>query len=232
MLSTVLTDRSIPLGAVLEGLSDDVNLKESPVYVPATVESQIKEMIGRRWRVPLGDVHLRWGAAPEGYEVNANAHFRLVGEGSDGWFAVIFRNPGTPGAAIRLRAGVNYRMPVAARRLFAGRVVGDEDIVFQRVTYCGPPAPGMRRVVEPGWRVMKDIDPGAQLSPPIVLPQRVITSGDTVRLQWKRGVITVALQGIAVHDAAMGERITVSLRGGRGESSGIVTGPGKAALDV
>jgi hypothetical protein len=50
-------------------------------------------------------------------------------------------------------------------------------------------------------------------------------------LTWRRGMVTVSVEGFALHPAATGQRVHVQLKGRRGKSSGIVTGRGTARLD-
>jgi flagella basal body P-ring formation protein FlgA len=81
-----------------------------------------------------------------------------------------------------------------------------------------------------GWRVDDDIAAGGTLMEPTVSPPPVIMKGGLVRLTWRRGAVTVSVNGIALHDAAVGRRVNVRLRGRRGNAWGTVTGPGVARL--
>jgi len=203
-----------------------------PVVLPAPLEERIVASIEAQWETTLDAVVLEWGwpAEDRRSRLEAGTATRLVGNGDDGWFAVVFENPGEPGFAARLRVGVRVRMPVAVRDLTTGTRVRKRDVQWMDAVRWGRPSPTAEMPVPVGAPVRCDVSRGERLIPPVVVADPAVREGSRVRLIWKRGVVTVSLQGRALHDAAIGYPVEVQLRGDRGRARGTVLAEGLCRL--
>lgn len=228
MLSTVSTDKRLRLGELFDG-SERPDTSRQP-NVPAVFVERVQAAVAGRWSVRSDIIVLAWPET-EAIDVDAETAFRLVGDGTDGWFPLVIEKEGEPGTALRLRAGVSVEVPVARRSLKVGALLRRTDYSVRTVVSWRKPPAKSRPPIGPGWRVVDAVQRGNDLSRSNVIADPVIRAGDHVRLRWKRGVVTVALDGQALHDAAVGDEITVRLRGRRGEATGVVLKRGLARLD-
>lgn len=231
MPSTMPTPSPVSLGDLLpESVLAGDNGETAPARVPPAIEVRVAEVIAAVWKVAPKDIELRWGGARDATDLPAHTEFRVVGNGLDGWFAVVFECLERPAFAARIRVGVIEQVPVAARGLEPGRTLTTQDIAFESVVRWSPPPTEPEARAEPGWQVQKFIARGEAIVGPLAAPAAVVHRGERVKLTWKRGVVTVAMDGVALHDAPSGYLVNVRLKGDRGTSRGIVTGPGQASL--
>jgi flagella basal body P-ring formation protein FlgA len=204
----------------------------APAQVCQAIEVRVAEVIARAWRVSPDNLKMRWGGARGAADLPADTEFRVVGNGLDGWFAVVFECLNRPAFAARIRVGVVEQVPVAARGLQPGQTLTAQDIAFESVVRWSPPPAVQEARAEPGWHVRRFIAWGEAIVGPSAVPAPVVHKGERVKLTWKRGVVTVAMDGVALHDAPSGHLVNVRLKGDRGMSRGIVTGPGHASLSA
>ncbi len=192
--------------------------------VPAPVEARVVAAVAQAWRVEPETVRLAWGRIAG--QVAEDAELRLVGRGTDGWFAVVF-TPG--GGAGRVRAGIATRGPVAARPLPVGTRLTDEDVKSEERIEWGPPTPDGPWPAA-GWLVRRALAAGEPVGPPAVVAPPVVAAGDPVRLTWRQGSVAVSLDGVALHAAGLGQPLRVRIEGRPSRLEATVTGPGAARL--
>lgn len=233
MDTTISKSQSLQLGALLadEVFDGDV-APQSAVQLPRGVEQRVREAIAELWLVPAETITVRWGTIAHLDSLDDETEFRLIGRGLDSWFAVVFERPGQPAFAARMRAGWMREIIIAARPLVPGQVVGPDDLGTTRKVRWGPPRAGEPMEACPGWHAKQPIEAGTPLTEQVAAPPPVIRSGDRVRMTWQRGAVTVALEGVALHEAAVGQDVAVQLKGRRGNAKGKVTGPGRAKMNA
>jgi flagella basal body P-ring formation protein FlgA len=197
--------------------------------VPPAVAERVAERIAGEWRVPAAALQLDWGRA-SGRQPESDASFRLVGKGADGWFVAVFDPPTSRALSVRVRAGVDDTVMVAARPLAAGTRLGPDDARPEPRLRWGPPADDAAPVPGPGWEVRRPLASGEPLVWPAVVPPQVISPGEPVRLLWVHGGVSVTLTGVALNAARQGETVRVRVEGRRNRLVGIATGPGMATL--
>ncbi len=232
MPSTVSTGKPILLGDLIR--QDDLSVEfgdDHESIIPARLEARVALAVAQLWNVPVEDVSLKWGTIPDRDSLGDDTEFRLIGRGLDSWFAVVFECDDKPAFATRMRSGLYRDIAVAQRELHAGDIIQIEDVKLTSEVRWGPPRRMEPLVAGPGWRVQGSIQTGELIVEPLATPIPVVEKGDRVRLTWHRGMVTVSIEGFALHPAAVGQRVHVQLKGRRGESSGIVMGPGQAHLD-
>lgn len=228
MLSTVATNNRLRLGDLF-GPSAGPEVEEREPAIPEAFAAQVRDAVASRWSTRPGIVVLAW---PEigSLVIGPETSFRLVGDGTDGWFPLVVEREGEPASALRLRAGVAVNIPVARRSLKAGTRLTKDDFRHRSVIHWCKPAATPQRVIGAGWRVVALVRRGADLDRSNVVADPVIREGEPVRLRWTKGVVTVSLDGHALHDAAVGDPVCVRLKGRRGEATGIVVKRGLARL--
>lgn len=231
MPSTVSTAKPMLLGELIQTdlTHEYVNGKEPSL--PTHLEARIAYEVAKLWHVPTDEVTIQWGAIPDENSLTDETEFRLIGRGLDSWFAVVFECETRPAFATRMRAGLYRDIAVALRDLRSGDTLTSGDYKLRCDTRWGPPLRNEPLVAGPGWLVKNTIAAGQVVAEPQAVPVPVIQEGERVRLTWRRGMVTVSVEGFALHPAATGQRVHVQLKGRRGKSSGIVTGKGQARLD-
>jgi flagella basal body P-ring formation protein FlgA len=192
-------------------------------------EVRVAECVAREWNVPPESVHLGW-SDPASASASPSERIRLIGRGSDGWFAVAIDPDGPGAAALRVRAGVDDTVLVATRPLNLGSTIRDGDLRAEKQLHWGPPS---RRVDErpaTGWEVRRPLATGEIVGWPAVVAPSVILSGQPVRMEWSRGGVRVLIEGIALNAARVGEIVRVRANGRREPIAGQATAPGTAVL--
>lgn len=196
--------------------------------VPALLVGQARNLVAEQWHVPAERVRLAWGRLPVLGPADTNLVMRLAGWGSDGWFAAILERPGSAPRAVRIRAGVDDTLPVATRALRAGEHLATGDMTLSLATRWGRNSTDeIIRDID-GWEVRRPVAAGDALVAPLVQPPKMVATGDSLRLSWQQGAISIETIGIALGQARLGEPIRA--RVGQTELSGIVTGPGTARM--
>lgn len=197
--------------------------------VPPRLASRIAAAVARAWGVDTTGLVLAWGNGSLA-DVPDSCAFRLLGNGDAGWFAVSFEPPGRPARALRLRVGIAGHRLVASRTLRAGVRLVDGDIREESRVEWGPPATDAGAEPGPGWLVKRTIAAGEPLDPMRVAPPPVIETGQPVRVLWQQGTVSVALEGTAMNEAAIGGTIRVRFPDRSRTITGTVTGPGEARM--
>jgi flagellar basal body P-ring formation protein FlgA len=197
--------------------------------LPARLSSRVAAAIAQAWGVDSAALVLSWGTGNfEG--IPDTSTFRLLGGGEDGWFAVTVAPAGRPARGVRLRAGMAGERVVASRALRPGMRLLPEDIRREPFVRWGPPPVQSEPGPAAGWVVRRMIAPGAPLDPFRVTPPPLVESGQPVRVIWQQGGVSVALQGTALNDAAVGGTVRVRLPERSSVLVGTVTGPGLARM--
>lgn len=197
--------------------------------VPARLNARVARTIAREWDVDTGSVVLSWGAGSLG-SIPDTAAFRLMG-GDGGWFSVQMEPAKGAIAWLRLRAGVTVDQAIATRALPAGVVLGAGDIRVEPRLRWGPPPLAPAPQAEPGWVIRRPVAGGDVLEGWRVAPPPVVSAGKPVLVRWNTGNVSVALEGVALNDAAVGQSVRVRTSGRIGVVAGTATAPGEARID-
>jgi len=235
-------------GGVVRGAPADSNAaRPAPAIAP-----RVATVIATEWRVPESTVRLEWGRGAE--SVPADAPFRLVGKGTDGWFALAWKRdeadaqaksatraneyaqangPAQEDAgAVRVRAGTIDTVFVAARSLSSGSRIAPGDLRPEERVRFGPPAGARRETPGLNWEVRRPLAAGDVAAWPAVVSPILITSGEEIRMDWRRGGVTVSVTGIAMNSARKGECVRARVAGRRERLVGTATAPGRAILSM
>jgi flagella basal body P-ring formation protein FlgA len=174
-------------------------------------------------------VRLEWGR-PSGALPAGALPFRVTGRGLAGWLVVVFDPSGRDAVAVRLRAGVEDTVLVAARPLIAGTLLGPADLRTESRVCWGPPAPSSGPRPAPGWEVRRALVTGDALAPPVVAPPMLIVAGEPVRLVWAEGAVKVSVVGIALNRARQGELVRARVEGRSDRLVGTATATGTVVI--
>jgi flagella basal body P-ring formation protein FlgA len=194
--------------------------------LPPALAARVAACVAERWDVPADAVRLACGRGT--VAATAESPLRLAGRGTDGWFTLVL-DPGASATALRLRAGVERTVWVAARPLAAGQRLEAADLRAEPRVRWGPPAPD-GEAPGPGWEVRRALAPGEPLARPAVAPPPLVASGEPVRLVWERAGVQVAVAGVALNSARRGESVRVRVEGHPERLTGIAIAPGIATL--
>jgi len=195
------------------------------VPVSSRVVRDVQWEVGRSWSVDPDRVQLTWGNI-SGEVPDRIVSVRLLGTGAGGyWIALLASaDPMATPARIRVRAGVERLVPVAASRLTRGLVLSVDDIAHTSSLVWGPPK-DTSGGVQPGWVVHRVFSKGDELKTPGVRRPNAVESGTEVEIIWKRGSVAVSLMGVALGSGPIGSRIRVRTETGR-RLEGVATKPG------
>lgn len=194
------------------------------------LQERVVQAVGTRWNATAYRLRLEWGVVRQGGSISTDGVFRLVGNGTNGWFVVLFERDGRSPLAVRLRVASVDSVPVASRPLIAGATLLDGDVAHAERAHWGPPVQSRATFPSAGWRVRRAIRAGEVLTAPKVAPPLLVRVGEPVQLVWSRGGVRIIVEGLAVNAAMLGEEVRVRLADRRGKARGIVTGPGMADL--
>lgn len=222
--------RSWLLAAALSGSAPFLATGQT-ADVPPRLENRVLVRVAEVWGVAQETLHLQWGRLTLEHPLEESVSVRLIGNGSDGWFAVSFLREDGSSVATRVRVGVEDTILVAARPLDSGSELTLGDI--QREVRMSWRRPRATRNAEPdvGWIVRRPIATGQVLSSPAVSQPKVITAGESVQFTWSRGAVRISMTGVALNAARLGERVRARISGrSTTHVDGIATGPGTAKL--
>lgn len=219
-VNTLLFGLLLPIGIAAQPPADSAT-------VSPALHRRVAEAVANQWNVLPDDVELEWGRIRNGESIADDTAFRLLGRGTDGWFAVHFEPRTRPPLAVRLRAAFVDTVPVASRSLAAGTALAAGDIAFAELARWGPPT---KRGIGPaiGWRVRRAVAAGEPLGLPKIAPPFLVRAGRAVRLVWSSRSIRIVIEGVAANDAVLGGEVRVRLSDRRGNARGVVTGSGTA----
>ena len=197
--------------------------------VPPRLAARVAVALAREWGVDTAGLVLSWGTGNL-RGIPDSSGFRLVG-GEGGWYSVLVEPPGGPSVLIRLRAGLTVTRVVAVRALPAGTVLSQDDLRVQPGLRWGAPERDSLPSAEPGWVVKRPVARGDALEGWRVAPPAVVSAGKPVRVLWHEGNVSVALEGVALNDAAIGQSVRVRTRGRVGVVAGTAVAPGQARMN-
>lgn len=189
--------------------------------LPPLLVQRIAGAVAERWAVPADRVRLEFSLLERGAMLPAQSPFRLLGRGEDGWFAIVFEPQGQAPLAAKLRAGLEDSVAVAVRPLPAGTELAAADMRYVLKTAWRGPLRAAAPLARPGDRVRRAIARDEVLAAPAVTPAPLVAAGASVQLEWRRGDVTIELQGTAVNAAAAGEPVQVRVAGRTGQLRGV-----------
>jgi flagella basal body P-ring formation protein FlgA len=201
----------------------------APAAVPDSAAAGVSTWLAREWGVSERAVRLEWGR-PSGALPGGALPFRVTGRGVAGWLVVVFDPSGRDAVAVRLRAGVEDTMLVAARPLVAGTILGPADVRPESRVCWGPPAPPSESRPGPGWEVRRALATGEALARPAVAPPLLVEAGEPVRLVWGAGAVQVSVVGIALNRARQGEPVRARVEGRSDRLVGTATATGTVMI--
>jgi flagella basal body P-ring formation protein FlgA len=192
--------------------------------------SRVVGRIADEWKVPVEHVRVTWGRSTSAFAPTDDVPFRVLGRGDAGWFVVVFDPAGSAATAVRVRAGVERLVMVAARPLRAGTKLAEDDMREETRVHWGVPEADSTNVPAVGWEVRSALRAGEVVAPPAVAPPPLVIAGQPVRLEWERGGVQLSVVGIALNSARRGETVRARLEERPARLTGTVTAPGTAAL--
>ena len=204
-------------------------LAPAPVTVPDSAAAGVRTWLAQEWGVSESAVHLEWGRLLEALPGGAPS-FRVTGRGVAGWLVVVFDPSGRDAVAVRLRAGVEDTVRVAARPLAAGTRLGPADVREELRVCWGPPATSSESRPGPGWEVRRALAAGEALAPPAVAPPMLVAAGEPVRLVWASGAVQVSVVGVALNRARQGELVRARVEGRSDRLVGTAIATGTAVI--
>lgn len=193
----------------------------SDAPLPPLLVQRIAGAVAERWDVPAERVRLEFSMLERSALLPAQAPFRLLGRGDDGWFAIVFEPKGQSPLAAKLRAGLEDSVAIAVRPLPAGAQLAASDINYTVRTAWRGPMRTAAPLARPGDLVRRAITKDEVLAAPAVTPAPLVTAGASVQLEWRRGDVIIELQGTAVNAAAAGEPVQVRVAGRTGQLRGV-----------
>jgi flagella basal body P-ring formation protein FlgA len=199
--------------------------------VPVTLAAQVTGAIAHQWGDDSSRLQLTWGMVPGAAGFPPKTEVRVLGRGDGGWFTAVFTPPGSLPFAVRVRAGAQDSVTVAARTLDAGRELGAGDLQMASRTRWGPPADAATPRVSPGWITRRLVMTGADLNAGNVAPPPLVRVGDQVRLEWRRGAVLITLDGTALDAGGAGQTVRVRVGQNPGSKNGIVLSSDLVRLD-
>ncbi len=203
--------------------------RPADVIVPARLAAAVAGAVARQWAADSTAMRLEWGAIPSAAALSDSTPFSLSGKGGDGWLVVLFEPAKKSPVAVRIRAGLLDSVAVAARPVSSGTMLSSADIRKEEKVEWGVPT--TRTSSLEGWVTRRPLAAGEQIAHSGVTAPQAVRSGDEVRIEWKRGIVTVALDGVALASGAIGETVSVRLAQRGGQRRGRVTGPGSVRLE-
>ncbi len=202
-----------------------LTLAAAPADTTPAFAAQVAGAVAAQWGVAPEQVRLEWGRMPAGAG-DSTASVQLRGTGADGWFVALVTGA-TGTTAVRVRAGTEAVMPVAARALPVRHVVTEEDLGWTaRIAWGAPIADTLPNPV--GSLVKRALAAGEPLVAPAVGAAPLVQAGQPLVLVWQSGAVEVEMAAVALGTAGLGE--TVRAKGPGGERlKGTMIAPGRAS---
>jgi len=145
---------------------------------------------------------------------------------AEGYRRIIVRSAAATAAPT---AKGNVEVLTYARSLNAGEVVGPQDLVWGKA--AADPADAVRDAgAAIGMAARRPLRAGAVAMTRDLSPAQVIKAGDMVTVTWQDGGVSLALQGKAVANAALGEAFAVQNPASKKIVQAVATGPGQALI--
>lgn len=203
--------------------------RPASVVDPAWID-RVSGAVAKRWNVAASALHLDWGVLPPAGMPPANAPFKVLG-GTDGWFMLSIDTGDGDIAAVRVRAGSEDSVCVATRDLARGERLNEGDVNMASRIHWGAPR-SSREGARPsaGWELRRAVLAGTVIDSPTALPPALVNAGDRIALWWSRGDVALALNGVALHNARLGEPVRVRVDGRPRPLIAIVDAPGRARI--
>lgn len=216
---------------ILLGLSPLLMATRSVVSpVNRALEARVGERIADAWKVPVEALRMQWGRSSSGTSPGDDAPFKVMGRGEGGWFVVVFDPADSNATAIRVRAGVEQPVMVAARPLRSATRLASGDMREEVRVHWGAPSPERALTPMPGWEIRREISTGEVVTVPAVVAPPLVVAGEPVQLEWQSGGVHVSVTGIALNSASRGEMVRARLEERPARLTGTVTAPGRAML--
>jgi flagella basal body P-ring formation protein FlgA len=192
--------------------------------------ARVAQRFAENWNVPVEQVRLSWGHASGEARPALDAPFRLLGQGEQGWYVAVFDPADTNAVAVRVRAGIERPVMVAARPLTAGAKLMPEDLREEVRVHWGTPAHDNALTAAVGWEVRRPLRAGEPLVAPALVAPPLVVAGQPVKFTWESGGVHVSVMGIALNSAREGELVRARLEERPARVTGTVMAPGLASL--
>lgn len=224
MISSVDLSILLLLTQAPGGVSAD-SLGVNPLF-----EGKVVEQIAARWDARPERVRVVWLPDSHPEEIRADAPFRIVGTGTDGWLTLRVEGDGPSGKAHRIRAGAIDTLFAAARPVAAGTILRRSDLRAEERFCWGPPANPERPRPGPGWEARANLAEGETIAWPSAVAPSLVEAGAPIRLEWEQGAVRVSLEGTALNAARLGDIVRVRIPGRPERLLGTVAAAGIAVL--
>jgi flagella basal body P-ring formation protein FlgA len=220
LLHSVASALALLLVAAAHAPAQDADASDGP---SAQVRGLVTERVAERWGVEADRLVLEFGTAPESGFPEAVA-LELLGSGGGGHWIASLTDADGESSSVRVRAGVEIPVLVAARALSRGQELADLDIDrVVEVRWGAPSAPDPE--AEAGWVVQRMLRAGEPLRAPAVQPPLAVRSGRSVDLVWQSPGVGIRVRGRALGSAPVGGEVFVRTENGE-RLRGIVLAPG------
>jgi len=191
--------------------------------------------ITRSWGTPpRGGWLAEWNLVRGDSSALTAAGAEVSGSDRAGIYTVTIRRERftAPVLVARLRVGSEREAVVAAHAVARGTVLRAGDLLLRHTMTWGAPeadAPtGIDDII--GGEARRVLRDGEPIRPTDIAPAPVVFAGDTVRAEFIRDGVRLALVGTALHNASLGARVAIRLDRGR-RFAGIATGRNTVRLD-
>lgn len=219
-----------PVSIVASATGGAANPARPASVVDSAWIDRVGEVVAKRWNVAASAVQLDWGVLPPAGMPAANAPFKVLG-GTDGWFVLSIDTGDGDVAAVRVRAGNEDSVCIATRDLARGERLNASDVRVASRIHWGAPRSG-RVAARPsaGWELRRAVLAGTVIDRPTAMPPALVSAGDRIALWWSRGDVALALNGVALQNARLGEAVRVRVDGRPRPLTAIVDAPGRARI--
>lgn len=202
----------------------------------AAVVDSLVQRATQNWGVPPTDGwRSEWSVVRGDSSALTARTADIAGSDRTGVYTVTVRRErfAAPVVVGRLRIGYERAETVAVRMVARGTVLSADDVAAHRATVWGmPDAHASTASTTPlvGAAVRRAIMKGEAIRASDMTGAPVVFAGDTVTADIMRNGVRLALVGTALHNAALGARVSIRLDRGR-RFAGIATGRNTVRLD-
>lgn len=214
------------------------SLSHSGLAIAAPVgslEQSLRSFVQTQAPTLPGKVSLEPGKLPENERINACTRWQIfLPERAQLWGQVSLGARCSEGPKqslyISARIKIEGTAVLAARHIPSGQPISPEDIQTQQTDLGSLPSDLILRTEDAIGRVSRTaIAPGKPILEGLLRQEAIIAAGQSVRLIFNDGVLSVSNEGTAISSAIQGQAVRVRLPGGR-IITGTAIGEGRVEL--
>jgi flagella basal body P-ring formation protein FlgA len=215
---------SVVFGLMLLGLSAARGHAQGP-----SAGEPVRDAIAARWGVSGDSLRIEYQSEEDAAAAAAGVAVRLLGGGHDGVWYVDVEDEAGGSDRLRVRAGFEVVMRVAAHDLERGIALTAGDMALEPTVVWGPRSDAVADAID-GWVTRRRIRKGEALAPPAVQAPLAVKPGQDVRIVYVHGPVELSLAGRAAGSGALGERVAVRAETGK-RLEGVIIAPGTVKVD-